>query len=104
MALGRPRKPASRNEAAAFPHPAMRRSWPALLLAAPLRITTLISLSAEEHIIRSGSGPRAVVHLMIPAANVKNRIPLEFVLPSRVVELFDVYWERFRARHFARFA
>ena len=70
----------------------------AILLAAPLRIRTLVSLNADEHIIRSRSGPRAVVHLVIPAANVKNRVPLEFMLPSRVVELFDLYWERFRPR------
>jgi hypothetical protein len=36
MALWRGRKPAGGNEAAAFSHPAMRSSWAALLLAAPL--------------------------------------------------------------------
>jgi integrase len=70
----------------------------AILLAAPLRIRTLVSLNADEHILRSRSGPRTVVYLVIPAANVKNRVPLEFMLPSRVVELFDLYWERFRPR------
>ena len=58
----------------------------AILLAAPLRISTLISLNADEHIIRSRSGSRAVVYLVIPAANVKNRVPLEFVLPPKAVE------------------
>jgi integrase len=70
----------------------------AILLAAPLRIRTLVSLNGDEHILWSRSGPRAVVHLVIPAANVKNRVPLEFMLPSRVVELLDLYWERFRPR------
>lgn len=70
----------------------------AILLAAPLRIRTLVGLNADEHILRWRSGPRAVVHLVIPAALIKNRLSLEFVLPPRVVELLDIYWGRFRPR------
>jgi len=28
----------------------------------------------------------------------KNRVPLELALPSRVIEIFDLYWQRFRQR------
>jgi integrase len=69
-----------------------------MLLAAPLRVRTLVSLQRDEHIVRSRPGPRAVVNLMIPPELVKNRTTLEFVLPPRVVKLLDLYWERFRPR------
>jgi integrase len=69
-----------------------------MLLAAPLRVRTLVSLQRDEHTIRSRLGPRAVVNLVIPPELVKNRTPLEFVLPPRVVKLLDLYWERFRPR------
>jgi hypothetical protein len=69
-----------------------------LLLAAPLRIRSLVGLDRDKHIIRSHAGRRAVVHLMIPAEDVKNRLALQFVLPPDVVELIDIYWERFRPR------
>jgi integrase len=35
---------------------------------------------------------------VIPACYVKNRVPLELELPPRVVEIFDLYWQRFRQR------
>jgi len=70
----------------------------AIELAAPLRINTLVKLNRDQHIARSRPGPRGVVHLVIPASDVKNRMPLELVLPPRVVELLDLYWERFRPR------
>jgi integrase len=70
----------------------------AVLLAAPLRIHTLVKLNLDQHIVRSRPGPRGVVHLVIPASDVKNRVPLELELPIRVVELLDLYWERFRPR------
>jgi integrase len=70
----------------------------AIELAAPLRINTLVKLNRDHHIVRSRPGPRGVVHLVIPASDVKNRVPLELMLPPRVVELLDLYWERFRPR------
>jgi integrase len=70
----------------------------ALELAAPLRIHTLAKLDLDQHVVRSRPGPRGVVHLVIPARDVKNRVPLELELPSRVVEIFDLYWKRFRQR------
>ncbi len=70
----------------------------AIELAAPLRINTLVKLKLDQHIARSRPGPRGVVHLVIPASDVKNRVPLELVLPPRVVEFLDLYCERFRPR------
>jgi integrase len=70
----------------------------AIELAAPLRIHTLARLNLDQHIFRSRPGPRGVVHLVIPACNVKNRVLLELALPPRVVEIFDLYWQRFRQR------
>jgi hypothetical protein len=70
----------------------------AIELAAPLRINTLVKLNLDQHIVRSRPGPHGVVHLVIPASDVKNRVPLELELPTRVVELLDLYWERFRPR------
>jgi len=70
----------------------------AIELAAPLRIHTLAKLNLDQHIFRSRPGPRGVVHLVIPACDVKNRMPLELALPPRVVEIFDLYWQRFRHR------
>jgi integrase len=70
----------------------------AIELTAPLRINTLVKLNRDQHIVRSRPGPRGVIHLVIPASDVKNRMPLELELPPRVVELLDLYWERFRPR------
>jgi len=57
-----------------------------------------VKLKLDQHIVRSRPGPGGVVHLVIPACDVKNRVPLELVLPPRVVKLLDLYWERFRPR------
>jgi integrase len=70
----------------------------AIELVAPLRINTLVKLNLDQHIVRSRPGPGGVVHLVIPACDVKNRVPLELVLPPRVVKLLDLYCERFRPR------
>jgi integrase len=70
----------------------------AILLASALRIRTLVNLNYEEHVLRSRPGPRGVVQLVIPGIYVKYGMPLDFVLPPRVVRLLDLYWERFRPR------
>jgi integrase len=70
----------------------------AIELTAPLRVHTLAKLNLDRHIVRSRPGLRGVVHLVIPACDVKNRVPLELELPPRVVEILDLYWQRFRQR------
>jgi len=68
----------------------------ALELVAPLRAKNLAALTLDRHFVRSRPGLSAVVHLVIPAGEVKNKNPLEFELPPDVVRLLDLYVERFR--------
>lgn len=73
----------------------------AIQLVAMLRVRTLVNLT-EQHIVRAHPGRRAIVHLVIPGPITKNGRPIELHLPSRVVELIDLYWQRFRPRLLAR--
>jgi integrase len=68
----------------------------ALLLVCPLRIKNLAGLNLERHITRLRPGGK--VHLVIPAHEVKNKVPLEFELPPEVVVILDRYIEKYRAR------
>src|SRR5262249_54593266 len=69
----------------------------AILLAAPLRIRALVNLNRDVHLICSRP-PHAVAYLMIPPELIKNQTSVEFVVPPRVVNLLDQYWEQFRPR------
>jgi len=68
----------------------------AIQLVAPLRAKNLAGLQLGRHIIRSRPGRGAVVHLVIPAGEVKNDNPLEFELQRDVVRLLDLYLKKFR--------
>jgi integrase len=70
----------------------------ALLLVAPIRIKNLAGLDLERHLVRTRPGRNGIVHLVIPAREVKNKNDLEFELPAEVVELLDIYVERYRPR------
>ncbi len=59
----------------------------AIELVAPLRAKNLAGLRLDRHLIRSRPGPGAVMHLVVPAGEVKNKNPLEFELPPDVVRL-----------------
>jgi hypothetical protein len=65
-------------------------------LAAPLRAKNLAGLRLDRHLIRSRPGPGAIIHLVIPAGEVKNKNPLEFELPSDVVGLLELYLKKFQ--------
>jgi len=69
-----------------------------ILLMAPIRIANLANLSLDRHIVRSGSGKDAVVHLVLEPEEVKNDEPLEYPLPQETVALLDLYYERYRPR------
>jgi integrase len=69
----------------------------AIEMVAPLRAKNLAGLLTDRHIVRTRSGTGAVVHLVIPAHEVKNREPLEFELPPAVVALLDPYLLRYRS-------
>src|SRR5882724_5400831 len=68
----------------------------ALLLVCPLRIKNLAGLDLERHI--TWLRPGGKVHLVIPAHEVKNKVPLEFELPADVVAILDRYVKVFRPR------
>src|SRR6516165_5094249 len=68
----------------------------ALQLVAPLRAKNLAGLELGRHIIRTRPARGAVVHLVIPAGEVKNKKPLEFKLPSDVIRLLELYLKKFR--------
>jgi integrase len=68
----------------------------AIELVAPLRAKNLAGLRLDRHLVRSRPGPGAVIHLVIPAGEVKNKNPLEFELPPDVVHLLELYLEKFR--------
>jgi integrase len=65
-------------------------------LVAPIRAKNLADLRTDRHVVRARSGQGAVVHLVIPAHEVKNDEPLEFELPAEVVVWMDVYETKYR--------
>jgi integrase len=65
-------------------------------LSAPLRAKNLAGLRLE-HLVRSRPGRDAVMHLVIPAGEIKNKIPLEFELSPDVVRLLELYLQKFRS-------
>jgi len=68
----------------------------AIELVAPLRAKNLAGLRLDRHLVRSRSGPGAVMHLVIPPGEVKNKNPLEFELPTDILRLLELYLEKFR--------
>ena len=68
----------------------------AIELAAPMRAKNLAGLQVDRHLIRSRPEPGAVMHLVIPPGEVKNKSPLEFELPQDVVRFLDLYVKKFR--------
>jgi integrase len=62
-----------------------------IIIAAPMRLENLVSLNLNRHFLFSLPGKAAKTHISIPAAEVKNREPLDFDLPPRVVELLNYY-------------
>jgi integrase len=67
----------------------------AILTVAPLRMHNLIALRLDQHIVYPG-GPRGPVHIVIPANEAKAGEPIEYLLPTYVKELLDIYLREFR--------
>ncbi|WP_460452502.1 hypothetical protein [Alsobacter sp. SYSU BS001988] len=63
-----------------------------ILLVAPIRRENLAAIDCDRNLIQVG--PR--LHLVIPAADVKNAVDLEFELPASTVELIAWYREKHR--------
>lgn len=69
-----------------------------LLTVAPIRIKNLTSLEVERHFVRTSYGRKPVIHLVIPADEVKNGEPYEVELPQRTAALLDLYLKSYRGR------
>ena len=63
-----------------------------LLIFAPVRIGNLVAIDIDRHLLKVGKR----LHLVIPAAEVKNRADLEFELPEQSAELVRWYIENVR--------
>jgi hypothetical protein len=62
-----------------------------ILLNAPMRIGNLSTLHLERHLRPIGSGRKRQVHIHIPAQEVKNDKALDYLLPTDVAALLDLY-------------
>ena len=62
-----------------------------ILLNAPMRIGNLSALHLERHLRPIGSGRKRQVHVYIPAEEVKNDKALDYLLPTDVAVLLDLY-------------
>jgi len=63
----------------------------ALLTVAPLRLGNLRNLDRQRHFRRAFSVDDPRHQLVIPAAEVKNKVDLEFPVPSRVMAMIERY-------------
>src|SRR5262249_15445895 len=53
-------------------------------------------LRLDQHLVRSRPGSDGVVHLVIPAGEIKNKAPLEFELSPDIVRFLEIYLQKFR--------
>jgi integrase len=63
-----------------------------VLLAAPMRIKNLASITLDRHLVQIREGGSA--HLVLPGPEVKNKAALEFPLPPEVLALIHTYIRR----------
>ena len=62
-----------------------------VLLHAPIRLSNLVSLRLDRHFSATRPGLRGLVHLVIPAEEVKNLQRLQFEVSSKVAQLLRLY-------------
>ena len=60
-----------------------------------MRFGNLASLDLGRHIITTGRGARSVLHIVIPANEVKNGEPYEVAIPPGTAALLEVYRARY---------
>jgi hypothetical protein len=63
-----------------------------ILIFAPMRLSNLRNLRLDRHINWVGE----LVHINVPAGEVKNREPLHFILPRHLSDRIRLYTERWR--------
>ena len=66
-----------------------------ILTRVPIRLQNLGSLTIGKHLIQSLTR-KGVMHLTIPAHEVKNRTPIEAMLPEEACRLITLYIEKYR--------
>jgi integrase len=69
-----------------------------LLIVAPMRIKNLASLEQDRHLLRSRLGGDGVIHLRIPAEEMKNHDDYEMELPKESMDLLRLYLRHYRPR------
>jgi integrase len=67
-----------------------------LLLIAPIRIGNLVRLDRQKHFKWARFDGERVLHLVIPAEEVKNSVDLEFPIPEVIAELLGTYLETYQ--------
>jgi integrase/recombinase XerD len=66
----------------------------ALRALIPLRTRTVVAMRIGSHLVKTGD----LWGLDIPAADTKNRRPLDYPIPAELSARIDLYLERFRSR------
>jgi integrase/recombinase XerD len=66
----------------------------ALRALIPLRSRTVVAMRIGSHLVKTGE----LWGLDIPAADTKNKRPLDYPIPSELSARIDLYLERFRSR------
>jgi integrase len=69
-----------------------------ILIFAPIRLGNLARLRIDQHFHWSRAGRKGICHLVIPAEEVKNGVPLEFPLPRDLLALLQTYLDDYRPR------
>ena len=68
----------------------------ALLTVAPLRLKNLLGLDRQRHFRHAFSVDDPQRQLVIPAAEVKNNIDLQFPVPPRIMEMIELYFTAYQ--------
>ncbi len=69
-----------------------------VLLVAPMRIDNLAGLDLDRHLVQVQIGRSTTTHIVIPAAETKNKRPFELELPEITRRLISIYRQTYRAR------
>lgn len=67
-----------------------------ILLICPMRLKNLRHLRADQHFRRLDPKGQRVTHIVVDAADVKNREPIEWPVPPESAELIEAYIRDFR--------
>lgn len=68
----------------------------AMLTVAPMRLGNLLRLDRERHFVWAFSAAERHRHLIVPAAEVKNDVDLDFPLPKHVADLVELYFRKYQ--------